>query len=58
MAEIPFDVTYSLKEIAKLQKQILAELKLLNKQITNTNKQFSKPIADALKNGIKMKGLK
>ena len=58
MAEIPFDVTFSLKEIAKLQKQILDELKLLNKQITNTNKQFSKPIADALKNGIKMKGLK
>ena len=58
MAEIPFDVTFSLKEIAKLQKQLLDELKLLNKQITNTNKQFSKPIADALKNGIKMKGLK
>tara|TARA_Y100001972_G_C7517744_1_gene261312 strand:- start:465 stop:641 length:177 start_codon:yes stop_codon:yes gene_type:complete len=58
MAEIPFDVTFSLKEIAKLQKQLLDEIKLLNKQITNTNKQFSKPIADALKNGIKMKGLK
>lgn len=58
MAEIPFDVTYSLKEIAKLQKQILDEMKLLNKQITNTNKQFSKPLNDALKNGIKMKGLK
>ena len=58
MAEIPFDVEFNLKEIAKLQKQILAELKLLNKQITNTNKQFSKPLADALKNGIKMKGLK
>ena len=58
MAEIPFDVKFSLKEIAKLQKQILDEMKLLNKQITNTNKQFSKPIADALKNGIKMKGLK
>ena len=58
MAEIPFDVSFNLKEIAKLQKQILAELKLLNKQITNTNKQFSKPLNDALKNGIKMKGLK
>ena len=58
MAEIPFDVTFSLKEIAKLQRQLLDEIKLLNKQITNTNKQFSKPIADALKNGIKMKGLK
>ena len=58
MAEIPFDVTFSLKEIAKLQKQLLDEIKLLNKQITNTNKQFSKPTADALKNGIKMKGLK
>ena len=58
MAEIPFDVTFSLKEIAKLQKQILDEMKLLNKQITNTNKQLSKQLADALKNGMKLKGLK
>ena len=58
MAEIPFDVAFNLKEIAKLQKQILDELKLLNKQITNTNKQLSKPLADALKNGMKLKGQK
>tara|TARA_Y100001973_G_C5071050_1_gene267604 strand:+ start:307 stop:483 length:177 start_codon:yes stop_codon:yes gene_type:complete len=58
MAEIPFDVAFNLKEIAKLQKQILAELKLMNKQNTARDKQITKPLTEALKNGMKLKGLK
>ena len=58
MPEIPFDVAFNLKEIAKLQKQILAELKLMNKQNTARDKQITKPLAEALNKGIKMRGLK
>mgnify|MGYP003144488487 CR=1 FL=1 len=52
------DATYTLKEMMNLQKQILAELKLMNKQNTARDKQITKPLTEALKNGMKLKGLK
>ena len=52
------DATYTLKEMMNLQKQILAELKLMNKQNTARDKQLTKPLAEALNKGIKMRGLK